>query len=76
MTQPRAPACPRAGAFLRAERDYSLSRGRSTTRDGRFSGDIKRGAWVWGPSMKYALESVTLATFAVFLVWSVRIIAG
>jgi hypothetical protein len=26
--------------------------------------------------MKYALESVTLVTFAAFLAWSVKIIAG
>jgi len=31
---------------------------------------------VWGPAMKYALESVTLVTFAAFLAWSVKIIAG
>ena len=27
-----------------------------------------------GPAMKYALESVTLATFAAFLAWSVKIL--
>jgi len=31
------------------------------------------GGWVWGPAMKYALESVTLVTFAAFLAWSVKI---
>jgi hypothetical protein len=28
---------------------------------------------VWGLAMKYALESVTLVTFAVFLAWSLKI---
>jgi hypothetical protein len=28
------------------------------------------------PAMKFALESVTLGTFVVFLAWSVKIIAG
>ena len=34
---------------------------------------IEAGGWVWGPAMKYALESVTLVTFAAFLAWSVKI---
>jgi hypothetical protein len=28
------------------------------------------------PAMKFALESVTLGTFVVFLAWSVKIIVG
>jgi len=38
------------------------------------SGLIMVWGRVWGPAMKYALESVTLATFAVFLAWSVKIL--
>jgi hypothetical protein len=38
-----------------------------------FGVDIEAGGWVWGPAMKYALESVTLVTFAAFLAWSVKI---
>ena len=32
------------------------------------------GSWVWGPAMKYALESMTLVTFAAFLAWSLKIL--
>ena len=35
---------------------------------------IGAGGWVWGPAMKYALESVTLVTFAAFLAWSLKIL--
>ena len=38
-----------------------------------FGVDYLRGGRVWGPAM-YALESVTLGTFAVFLVWAVKIL--
>ena len=35
---------------------------------------IWAGGWVWGPAMKYALESMTLVTFAAFLAWSLKIL--
>jgi hypothetical protein len=41
-----------------------------------FGAEILRVGRVWGPAMKYAFESVTLATFALFLAWSVKIIVG
>jgi len=41
-----------------------------------FGADNKRGGWVWGPAMKYTLESVTLVTFAAFLAWSIKILAA
>ena len=37
---------------------------------------IWAGGWVWGPAMKYALESMTLVTFAAFLAWSVKILVA
>ena len=37
---------------------------------------ILAGSWVWGPTMKYALESATLVTFAAFLAWSVKILVA
>jgi hypothetical protein len=36
-------------------------------------GWVGRG-WVWGPAMNYALESVTLVTFAAFLAWGLKIL--
>ena len=41
-----------------------------------FGADGWRGGWEWGPAMKYALESLTLVTFAAFLAWSVKIIVA
>jgi hypothetical protein len=46
------------------------------TRSPDFGLDDWCRGWVWGPAMKFALESVTLVTFAAFLAWSVKIIAG
>ena len=45
------------------------------TRADRFSEwMIWAGGWVWGPAMKYALESMTLVTFAAFLALGLRIL--
>jgi hypothetical protein len=32
--------------------------------------------WVWGAAMKIALENVTLATFAVFLAWGLKLLVA
>ena len=39
-------------------------------------GDKVSKGRLWGPAMKYALESVTLATFAVFLAWGLRLLVA
>jgi hypothetical protein len=46
----------------------------SNTRWPHFGVDHWCWGWVWGPAMKYALESVTLVTFAAFLAWSLKIL--
>ena len=53
--------------------DYFLFDGRRATQRPLLHEKTPRGSG-WGAAMKYALESVTVATFAVFLAWSFKIL--
>ena len=59
----------RAGGLLPPSQPFD-------TRWPHFGAAISTWGWVCGEAMKYALESVTLATFAVFLAWSVKILVA
>ena len=61
--------------FLIWTTPFGEARGTTIDTRGPHSGvDDWAAGWVWGLAMKYALESVTVATFAVFLAWSFKIL--
>jgi hypothetical protein len=69
----QAPAAGFSGSRTFERTDYFLFDGRRATQRPLSREKTSRGSG-WGAAMKYALESVTLATFAVFLAWSVKIL--